>query len=790
MSHVGDLELPRSLGDYNLLRRIAVGGMAEVYVATAAGVSGFERLVAVKVIHPRLSEDDHFVQMLVEEAKISVLLSHPNIVQCFDLCCIDEQYFIVMEYIEGADAYRVMQLCSQRKMELPIDVAVFIASEVLAGLDHAHGKVDGSGTPLGIVHRDVSPQNVLVSLAGEVKLADFGIAKAGMRTAQTEAGVIKGKYYYMSPEQAWGDPTDHRSDIFSTGVVLYELLTGQMLYQEENVPALLDRVRKAEIAPPTSLRPDIPGSLVELIMWALKKKPEERFQSAREFQTALREQLSQLSPSFSPQRLASVMHSLLDESGPRPAVPLPRKPKAPPLDSRARQTAEIPSMQREDYAPDASQSVIFDLRAELTNSEKRSGSGFPTVDAVEEWADSTVVDEDGQHFLQLADDLFAEQPADLPEGSEPLGADDFRAQLPYRPQVPTADLFEEEEEGETLARPMSAALLAALNDDATETSAAPAAASYMAQEDKEEPTVRASVAQLRALVDPLGATELAPARSTPARSTPEPSAPEPSTVPEPAPRTAAGAPLAPVAPLKTPERYEGPTAPYDPFYVPPPGAVSGGVSGPFEPAPSPTSPPFARAETSRELESASFRAPRPPVGRYVLLGLGAVLGGLVFSIVFGVWWLRGEPPPPIVQIEGTSGARVRLDGRELPGTIPMTIQEGLLPGQSYRLEVYLEGYHPWSTQFQTSEGTLQQIAVLRPLQVQLRIETVPPGAEVRVGRHTVGESPVVVGDLQVGRTVEVQVRHPDHGRRTQRIELTATELEPTLTIDLTEPAQR
>jgi serine/threonine protein kinase len=235
------LDLPRPFGPYTLLRRVAVGGMAEVYVGKTAGIGGFEKLVAIKVIHPRYAEDEHFVKMLVEEAKISVLLTHVNIAQTFDLGQAEDTYYIAMELVEGVDGYRVMRKVTDLKKALPIDVCVYVVSEMCNGLDYAHRKRDPqTQQPLGIVHRDISPQNVLISFAGEVKIVDFGIAKAASRSEHTEAGVIKGKYYYMSPEQEWGDPMDHRSDVFSTGVVLYELLTGRMLYNDDNIPLLLD----------------------------------------------------------------------------------------------------------------------------------------------------------------------------------------------------------------------------------------------------------------------------------------------------------------------------------------------------------------------------------------------------------------------------------------------------------------------------------------------------------------------------------------------------------------------
>jgi len=312
MSHDA-LELPRPFGPYLLLRRLAVGGMAEVYVARARGISGFEKLVAIKVIHPRYSEDQHFTDLLVEEAKISVLLTHVNIGQIFDLGVVDGTYYIALEYIEGVDAFRLLRKSGEAGVTLPLDVCTFIAAEVCHGLDYAHRKRDAEGRPLGIVHRDISPQNVLVSFHGEVKIVDFGIAKAALRTGQTEAGVIKGKYYYMSPEQAWGDPMDHRSDIFSAGIVLYELLIGQMLYREDSIPALLDRVRKADIAPPERRRPDVPPALSAIVMRALAREPERRFQSAHEMAQALVQLLYATTPSFTASRVADVMQQLFPE---------------------------------------------------------------------------------------------------------------------------------------------------------------------------------------------------------------------------------------------------------------------------------------------------------------------------------------------------------------------------------------------------------------------------------------------------------------------------------------------
>ena len=307
------LDGARTLGSYQLLSQLAVGGMAEIYVARTHGVGGFEKLVALKVIHPNFSADPDFVQMLVDEAKLSVQLQHANIVQTFDLGRVDEQYYIAMELIDGIDLYKLLRRASEHEIDFPFEVAAFIAAEVAQGLDYAHRKRDARGRPLKIVHRDVSPQNVLVSFDGEVKIVDFGIAKAAMRGQQTAAGVIKGKYYYMSPEQAWGDPIDARTDIFSAGILLYEMLVGQMLYMEEDLEKLLDIVRKAQIAPPSSQRMGVPRELEAVVMRCLKKRADDRFPTAGELSASLQQFLHGFAPDFSRTRLATFVREVMGE---------------------------------------------------------------------------------------------------------------------------------------------------------------------------------------------------------------------------------------------------------------------------------------------------------------------------------------------------------------------------------------------------------------------------------------------------------------------------------------------
>ncbi len=216
----GTLQLHTYFGPYLLQKLIAVGGMAEIYLARTKGLAGFERQLALKVVHPDYADDKAFVQMLINEAKIAVGLNHPNVVQTFDLGRIGNRYFISMEYVDGMDLFQLLKRLTERGSSMPVELAAYVVHGALGGLDYAHNKCDEQGNPLRIIHRDMSPQNILCSRQGEVKITDFGIAKAANLTGKTRAGVIKGKLVYMSPEQAWGEPVDHRTDIFSVGIVL------------------------------------------------------------------------------------------------------------------------------------------------------------------------------------------------------------------------------------------------------------------------------------------------------------------------------------------------------------------------------------------------------------------------------------------------------------------------------------------------------------------------------------------------------------------------------------------
>ncbi len=273
---------PEAFGRYILLDRINVGGMAEVFRGKMAGVEGFERMVALKRILPNIAADPDFIEMFVDEAKLAVQLQHANIAQVYELGMENDQYFIAMEYVSGVDLRTMWDRARNRNRLLPIAMSCHIMQKACEGLDAAHRKKDDMGVDISLVHRDVSPQNILVSFDGEAKIIDFGIARAANKVSKTQAGVLKGKFGYMSPEQVRGQDLDNRSDIFACGVVLYEMLVGDRLFLGESDFSTLEKVRNVEMVPPTRLNKNLSPQLERIVMKALAKGPEDRYRWAAE----------------------------------------------------------------------------------------------------------------------------------------------------------------------------------------------------------------------------------------------------------------------------------------------------------------------------------------------------------------------------------------------------------------------------------------------------------------------------------------------------------------------------
>ena len=269
-----------TIGPYRLREKIAQGGMAELYKADYLRQDGFRRSMAIKRVLPHLAENQDFINMFIREARLAALLQHPNIVQIFDFGKIQNAYFIAMEYIDGMNLGQIM---ARLKTGLPVDMAMFLAIKISLGLEYSHKrKDDETGQPLGIVHRDISPQNILVSYQGEVKISDFGISKANTEPSLTQAGVIKGKLSYLSPEQALGQPVDQQSDIYALGLVLYEILTAKRVCHFDSDIEAIRTIPEMVITPLIEVRSDIPLELSQVVMKSLEKSKTSRYRDARE----------------------------------------------------------------------------------------------------------------------------------------------------------------------------------------------------------------------------------------------------------------------------------------------------------------------------------------------------------------------------------------------------------------------------------------------------------------------------------------------------------------------------
>jgi serine/threonine protein kinase len=279
--------MPSRFGKYTLIRKLATGGMAELFLAIQKSVAGFEKLLVIKRILPSMNQDRAFIEMLLHEARIAATLSHPNIVQIFDVGQHDGQYFIAMEHVHGEDLRSIVrQMKKKGVLEFPLEHALAIVLGMCAGLSYAHEKHELDGSALNIVHRDISPQNVVVTFTGDVKIVDFGIAKSDSRVGEaTKSGKLKGKVPYMSPEQARGEVIDARSDVFSTGVMLFELTTGKRLFKGASEYETLRLICERDYPRPSDVRSDYPADLEPIVMKALAKDANDRYQSAREMQS-------------------------------------------------------------------------------------------------------------------------------------------------------------------------------------------------------------------------------------------------------------------------------------------------------------------------------------------------------------------------------------------------------------------------------------------------------------------------------------------------------------------------
>lgn len=362
---------PIAFGRYELTERLAVGGMAELFKANVSGAHGFTKQVVIKRILPHLAVDEHFNTMFIDEAKITARLSHPKIAQTLELGKFGGQLYIAMEYVDGLDVLAMLRECAHRRTRVPIRLAVHIITEILDALDFAHNQTDSDGKELRIVHRDISPSNVLVSRRGDVKLVDFGIAQASERQQETKSGTLKGKYGYMAPEQVVGRPLDARSDLFSSAIVMVEMAMGRRLFVSPNELDVLLMVRDVKLERLGKYGQDIAPDLDVILRKALAKEPDDRYQSCAEFRDVLSEWQFENRHRVTARDCAVLVNELYDSAWARK-----RKQKTPELERQLVAAEDAVARQAEGGATDPAVPPV--------EAEGPGGREFPTSASMEE----------------------------------------------------------------------------------------------------------------------------------------------------------------------------------------------------------------------------------------------------------------------------------------------------------------------------------------------------------------------------------------------------------------------
>ncbi|OJH35334.1 serine/threonine protein kinase [Cystobacter ferrugineus] len=728
---------PIPFGKYLLLDRINIGGMAEVWRGKMFGAGGFERLVAIKRILPNIAEDDEFISMFIDEAKISVQLNHANIAKIEELGQIANNFFIAMEYIPGKDMRAIFDRCRKKSEPAPVPLVAYVVSKMCEGLDYAHRKKDGMGRDMNIVHRDISPQNILISFEGEVKVIDFGIAKAAGKATKTQAGILKGKFGYMSPEQIRGLPLDRRSDIFAIGVCLYEMLTGERLFVGDSDFSVLEKVRKAEVVPPSAYNRRIPESLEKIVLKALARDVDERYQYANELGDDLQRFLITSESIFSRKDLMQYMKSTFAEDVEREK-------------QRLQEYAEI-------SPPESMLSAI-------------EGSSSPAPSA------------------PVQASLPPVPQAAPPSGGPHSGAvrrSPTLASMPKLTAAPAAVPFNPREESGATQ------VVSPDSEDDDEPNTQPGLVGPgrtvtpvevpRAPVITEQPLQRPSLPRLTASIPP-------PARSAPSLA---PSAAESTTVARQARNTMDGLPRV----SRTDEPAVPPRAslaampavtsrPPPPVAQPPPEdrtdelllTAPPGDSVPTAPARPAAVPKPSPAAAARNVDKAA-----PPANRLPLVAILASVG-LVVLLVVGYLVLRPAPTGYLMMElpAGVQGkARVSFNGKDLevPKQGPVFHQ---VPAGPAVLMVSAEGYRPFTRSVEIAEGTAAT-TVSAELEreartAQMLVVTQPADAELKVDGKVVrpkGSSSIYVGEAPADTDVVVEASAPGFKTARQNVRLGA-----------------
>lgn len=622
--------MAEQFGPFSLLRLLGSGGMAEVYLARIDEPPGEGRLCALKRIRAQFSGDAEFIAMLAEEAGISARLDHPNIVHTYELGQVQGQYYISMEYVEGIDLYRLMQRLEDENLSVPFPMAAYVTREVCRGLGYAHALKSADGQPLGLIHRDVSPMNVLLSRQGDVKLCDFGIAKATSRVGMTKSGVIKGKFHYLSPEYASGGRIDRRTDVFSTGICLWEMLCGRMLYDVQDGQALLDVVRAAEVPPPSRFRPEVPPRLEQIVLRALDRRLAARYPGCDELGLELDSYLEECHPNFARDHLAEFLHNTVpDESEGRGQSGSTERSMQPRHAGEQRSSCrrkpdqltariELTAASSSDLSPGmngpgpplAGQSVDWPGSAPGGQAEESSMADQPKGPS--ELGGKTVAMSADEVFKQIGGGAEAEQPAAPPApASAPKRSIDLRKPAPARPAAPRpaakpapegGNVYEQKTSFFNAADPKIAAALEAAKARTATGPGKPAPAAP------------------RAATPRPAQPAAAPAAARPARPVAQPRTPTPAPAPAPA----------PAAPAAAEDAYSQKTAFFDasdPRIAAALDKARSASATPSAPAPAPQRSSPGSVPQIRKVEATPVAAPpaaaSPPTGQAPVRPSGA-----------------------------------------------------------------------------------------------------------------------------------------------------------------------
>ncbi|WNG60352.1 protein kinase [Archangium gephyra] len=732
---------PIPFGKYLLLDRINIGGMAEVWRGKMFGAGGFERLVAIKRILPNIAEDDEFISMFIDEAKISVQLNHANIAQIYELGQITNSYFIAMEYIPGRDMRAIFDRCRKKGEPAPVPLVAYMVAKMCEGLDYAHRKKTNQGHDLNIVHRDISPQNILISFEGEVKVIDFGIAKAAGKATKTQAGILKGKFGYMSPEQIRGLPLDRRSDIFAIGVCLYEMLTGERLFVGDSDFSVLEKVRKAEVAPPSTYNRRIPEALEKIVLKALARDVDERYQYANELGDDLQRFLLTSDSIFGRKDLMQYMKSTFAEDVEREKQRLHEyadiKPPEGMLAALEMGFSGVPQVQAPASAPVPVQAPVsppMPATPSLGGVRRAPTLGaMPKLTAPAPTAPPVPDEEESGATMVVSSSEYLDEPTTQP-GLVGPGRTVTPVEVPRPPVI-------DEQPAQRMAAMRSPGLAAPPRPSIPTLSPAPPSA--------ESTTV---ARQGRNTMDGLRAVR------------PEPPVSEQSIVPRAslAAMPAVAGPRHPVAP--PPPLQDEPDETTDAMELTPATPLRAAAAA-QRAAPAAASPPPALAAVA---DSASAQAPGkggrnlPPIiaGGAVLLLLLAGVAGFFLSRPPPMGYVLVNVPPEV-----KAPVRVSFGGQDLD-TSKLPVLQEVKAGPALVM-VSVEGYHPYTEQVLIEEGmTPKRVEAKLERLVQMArvvIVTQPPDAELKVDGKVVrekGSSSPYIDELPAGTQVLVEASAP------------------------------